>query len=598
MPQTFGQILVNDLLPEDLRTREPLDRKELHQRLYTYARRDPAGAAEAIDKLRTLGHELSTTEGTSITLDDITPDYVRRNEITRPALTRLKRISSPTQRRQVIADTQERLQKASQKFGGTQGMMVRSGARGKPVQLARSFMATGGARQADGMAYPWLVHHSYSEGLRPSEIWATNVEARNNLIAANLAITEPGDFSKILVNNMGDQLVLSEDCGTTNGVPMSTDDANIIDRCLAQGVSGFRAGTVITPQVFSQLRKRKIRTVLVRSPMTCEHTEGVCQKCYGLDEKGKLHTLGTNIGIRSAQAMTEPLTQFVLSARHGVRPAGKDAMEIHGLKGFRQFLEIPRSFVNRAALASEAGKVTKIEKAPQGGFNVNIEESAHYVPPHLKPIVRVGQKVTAGDALSNGVPMPNEIVKYKGMGAGRQYMVDRLHDIYQNQGVDLDKRHFEVLARSHLNYVQVDEDPEDRFFPGEIVNYSTMLRQLRKDAETVSLDKAKGQILARGYLHHAAGTTLTPEIAKELSAHNIKRVDIAKTPPKISFVMQPITSSPLLNPDWMARLGHRRLKSSILQAAHFGETSDLHGKHPIPAYAYGREFGEGPKGKY
>ena len=126
MPQTLGQILVNDLLPEDLRTQEPLDRKGLHQRLYNYARRDPAGAAEAIDKLRILGHELATTEGTSITLGDITPDYTRRNEITRSALTRLKRISDPTRRRRVIADTQERLQKATRKFGGTQGMMVRS----------------------------------------------------------------------------------------------------------------------------------------------------------------------------------------------------------------------------------------------------------------------------------------------------------------------------------------------------------------------------------------------------------------------------------------------------------------------------------------
>lgn len=597
MPKTFGQILVNDLLPKDLQTTQALDKKGLHQRLYDLARRDPAEAARTMDKVRELGHEIATTEGASISLNDIAPDYRARNTALKPALKSLQSISDPVKRKQVIAAAQSKLEKTIPKFHGTQAMMVRSGTRGKPVQLMRSFMAPVAARDPNGEAYPWLVHHSYSEGLRPSEIWATNMESRNNLLAANLAITEPGDFSKILVNNMGDQLVLSEDCGTQNGIQMRTDDPNIVDRYLAKPTAGFRAGTIITPQVFSRLRK-KTGMVLVRSPMTCEHNDGICQKCYGSNETGKLHTLGTNVGIRSAQAITEPLTQFTLSARHGVRQAGSDASKIRGLKGLRQFLEIPTTFMNKAILSEEQGTVSNIKKAPQGGHDITIGQTRYYAPPDVAPTVRVGQKVTPGDALTDGIPRPDEVVRHKGMGAGRKYMVDQLHDVYKSQGVDVDKRHLEILARTHLNHVQIDDDPEERFYPGEVVNYATMMKQLAQDAEKQSLAKAQGRVLARGYLHHTAGTTVTPEVSKELAKNGIKSVHVARHPPKVSFVMQPITRNPLLNANWMARMGHRNLKSTILEAAHFREKADIHGTHPVPGFAYGVEFGKGPGGRY
>lgn len=597
MPQTFGQTLVNDVLPKDLQSTKTLDKKELHQRLYTLARRDPAEAARAMDQIRQLGHEIATTEGASITLDDITPRYKARNAALRPTLKRLQTISDPEKRMPLILEAQKKLAKATENFGGTQAMIVQSGTRGAPVQLMRSFMSPVAARDPKGQSYPWLIHHSYSEGLRPSEYWTASQESRNNLLAANLAITEPGDFSKILVNNMGDQLVLSEECGTKNGIEMKTDDPNIVDRYLATPTAGFKPGTQVTPQVFSQIRK-KAKTAIVRSPMTCEHNDGICQKCYGTNETGKLHQLGTNVGIRSAQAITEPLTQFTLSARHGVRQAGADTAKVQGLKGLRQFLEIPKTFTNKAVLAEEAGKVSKISKAPQGGHNIAVGQNTYYTPPDQAPMVRVGQQVAPGDVLTDGIPRPDEVVKYKGLGTGRKYIVDQLHDAYKNQGVDLDKRHFEILARTHLNHVQVDEDPEDRFYPGEIVNYSTMLKQLSDDAVDQPLRRAEGQVLAKGYLHHTAGTTVTPELTKELSAKGIKAVRVARRPPKVSFIMQPITSNPLLNPNWLARMGHRKLKSTVLEAASFAEKADIHGTHPVPGFVYGTEFGKGPGRRY
>lgn len=477
-------------------------------------------------------------------------------------------------------------------------MQVKSGAKGAPTQLMRSYLAPVSARQMSSEAHPWMIHHSFSEGLRPSEMYSSNTETRNNQIASFLQITEPGDFAKILVNNMGDQLVLAEDCGTKNGIPLASDDPHVIDRYLVRGVGSIPAGTLVTPTVFSRLRK-KGDSVLVRSPMTCEYNDGICQKCAGNDEHGKLHTLGTNIGIRSAQALTEPLTQFALSAKHGVRQAGTvDKSKIQGLKGLRGFLEMPKSFTNKAVLSTVDGKIDTIEKAPQGGFNIRVGEETHYTPPHLPPVVHRGQRMSAGDALSDGVPLANEVVQYKGLGAGRKYIVEKLHDIYNTQGLDVDKRHLEILARTHLNYVRVDHDPEDRFLPGEVVNYTTMMKRLAEDTRRVPIGKAAGQVLGRPYLHHVAGTEVTGDLVKELKSQGIDKVDVAKSPPDVSFVVRPITRSPLLNPDWMARLSHRHLRDSVLEGAHFGQKTNLHGTHPVPAYVYGTEFGKGPGGKY
>lgn len=593
--QSFGQYIVNDLLPKNLRSDEVLDSKALNKKLYDFARDNPDEAAKQMDKLRQLGHNVSTTEGVTISLDDITPDYAARNAISRPALKKMQQTNDPAKRRKIILDAQDKMLTATKNFGGSQGLFMRSGGRGKPVQLMRMSMAPMAARTTEGDPYPWLVHHSHTEGLRPSEMFSTNIETRNNQIASFKQVTEPGEFSKILVENMNDQMILEEDCGTTNGIMMDNRDSNVIDRYLAQSHGEFRAGTLVTPQVFSRLRKKKGQ-VMVRSPMTCELNDGICQKCYGLDEKGNRHTLGTNVGVRSAQAITEPLTQFALSAKHGVRQAGPDKSKIQGLAGLRSFLEIPKSFTNRAILSAEDGKVTRIERAPQGGHDIYVGDNKYYTPPHLEPTVHKGETVTPGDALTEGIPMPNEVVQYKGMGAGRKYMVDRLYNVYQHQGVNVDKRHLEILARSHMNHVQIDEDPEDRFYPGEVVNYTTLLKSLGSDVKSVPVKSAVGQVLGRAHLHHVAGTRVTPEMAKELSKSGIKDVSVAKVPPSVSFVMRPIQRNPLLNPDWLARMGHRNLKDSVLEGAHYGQRSEIHGTHPIPAYVYGTAFGTG-KGK-
>jgi DNA-directed RNA polymerase subunit beta' len=418
-------------------------------------------------------------------------------------------------------------------------------------------------------------------------------------VKSSTSVAEPGDLAKILVNNMYPYTITKDDCGTHNGIPMSSSDGHVVDRYLAREVGPFKYNTLVTTQVAQKL-KALAETVYVRSPMTCLAHEGVCRKCQGLDEKGQVHAIGVNVGVRAAQALSEPLTQFALNAKHGVRVLKGASSKLEGLSGFRQLLEVPQSFFNKATLAEKTGTVSKIQAAPHGGYYVYVDDEEHYVSPNLKVLVQEGQSVEAGDVLSEGVPKPDELVHHKGFGVGRQYLVEQLHNIYSSQNTNMDKRHLELVARADLSHVKILEHSSDHpeLVRGDIVHYNDYRDSVGKKTRSVSLEKAVDHILGKEVFQYTAGTKITPSIVASLKKHGVKTIDIAENAPAVEFIMKPMTRNPLLNPDWMARLAHRYLKDSVLKGAHFGDASDLHGAHPVPAYAYGAEFGNAPDGKY
>ena len=594
---TFGHMLVNDLLPEKHKITGPLSKKSFYKMLDTMSREDPEEYVRIVPQLKRLGDSLATTEGLSIGLDDIAPNYKDRNDTLAPFIKRFDAAKTDKARQDIAEEAQPHMQESAMRHPGSMTMQVRSGARGKPTQYSAIISSPTYARSGKGHVEPWLIRKSYSEGLTPADNWVAGSEAILNTISSSTSVSEPGELAKLLVSNMSDIVITEDDCGTTNGVFVDVLSPSAVDRYLAKDVGGFKHNTLITS--LNQPRLAKVASrVLVRSPMTCEAGDGVCQKCQGLNEKGSVHDIGTNVGVRAAQAMAEPLTQFALNAKHGVRTVKDDRIKVKGIQGFRQIIESPQQFFNKATLAQINGTVEKISAAPQGGHYVMVAGQQHYVTPNLNVIVKVGAHVQAGDALSQGVPKPNEIVQLKGLGAGRQYMVDTLSGLYKDQGRELDQRHFELLAKGELNYVKVIKDPSRNFIPGDVVSYNVLRKELKKGTKVMPLDEADGETLGKAYFHFYTGTRVTPQIQAYLKQQKIKEVVIAPRAPEVEFVMKPATRAPLLHPDWMARLAHRNLKTTIMQATHFGESSDIHGTHPVPGYITGVEFGEGTKGKY
>lgn len=589
MAQTVGQLLLNEVLPASHQITGPTSKKQLNTLMVDLARKDPHAYVRTVGALKKVGDAVTTDAGITVGLDDIEPDYKRRDAILEPALRRVKQLKDPNARIDLIQKTQQQMLEVTKQHPGQMTPMAMSGARGKPAQLMRSVTTPAAVVNDQEETIPWLISKSYAEGLKPADNWIAMGEARRNAVEAYTSVAAPGEMSKILVNNMSDQIITMPDCGTKNGLMMGADDPNIIDR--------FRAdnGDLITAR-----NKPRSGSVRVRSPMTCEAPDGVCQKCYGLDTKGASPRLGHNVGMIAAHAMGEPLTQMALSAKHATRTAEKQKNVLRGLSGFKQITEIPQSFFNKATLSSQRGTVTAVKRAPQGGHYVHIDEKQHYVPPNLEVIVDRGKRVNAGDALSDGIPKPDEVVKYKGLGEGRKYLADALHGIYQRTGIDIDKRHFEILAKTDLNYVRMldRDDANLGVMKGDIVDYNRFRAQLAKKAKEVPVQEAIGQRLGNSVLHHTAGVQVTPAMARDFQQSGLTRVPVTPDAPTFEPVMKPISRTPLLHPDFLARLGHRNLKNVILEGAAFGEMADIHGTHPVPAFVFGEEFGLGPKGRY
>jgi DNA-directed RNA polymerase subunit beta' len=596
---TFGEHMVDAILPVEYRGRGTLTKTRLNEILVDIAKKHPDRYPDIVTKLKRLGDEVATLEGISVGLDDIAPHYETRDALVSPFHTQFTK-AQPHEREKILLEAQNAVLGHTKNNTGTMGEMVRSGGRGNAAQLMRIIGAPILARDERDRIVPWFIPRSYAEGLKPSDAWVAGNEARINAIKSNISVVEPGDLAKILINNMGDKLITMPDCKTTNGVAMSARDSHAVDRYLAKPVNGVAAGTLLTPQTLQHLGEA---TLIVRSPMTCEAPHGICQRCQGLASTGHSHPIGTNVGMRAAQALSEPLTQFSLNAKHGGRitTSGDDVKRPEGIKGVRQVLEVPQSFLHKATLAEHAGTVTKVEHAPQGGNYVWVDQSRHYVPPDLHVRASVGKRVEAGDTLSDGVPKPDEVVRHKGLGEGRRYLVDTLHDVYKRAGADIDRRHIETLARSVLNHVSIEDPGDDDshgFIKGDIVNYNRFAAALAAHQRQLPIDDAIGETLAANTLHFTAGTHLTATVRDTLAKHGIKTIAVAQSGPRAVPIMRAASRTPLLNSDWMARLGHRYLKQSLLEGAWRGDVSDTHGSSPVPAYAAGTEFGEGSEGHY
>jgi DNA-directed RNA polymerase subunit beta' len=590
---------LNEALPEGFKVKGQVTNKTLHNSLVRLAKDRPEDYVGVIQRLKHRGDEIATLEGISVGLDDIEPEYAKRDKILDAAQKNIAAEKDKSKHAKIIVGAQKELLDLTVTHPGTMTHMAVSGSRGSPSQLMKIVASPLVANSKTGPG-SFLIRHSYAEGLTPAEHWTTAPEARANNVATVISVAKPGELAKVMVANLQSKVVTRNDCGTKAGIHLSIDDHNVIDRYLAADQFGMHRNTLVTPRLVQELRSKGNHDLLVRSPMTCAAPSGVCQMCMGHDEKGQVRPIGTNVGVRSAQAMTEPLTQMALSSKHAVLTIKEKKLEPAGFKGVLQLLEIPKNFQHEATLAPIAGTVGQIVAAAHGGHYIHVGPEKVYAGPQLTARVKKGDSVEAGDQLTDGIPHPAKLIAHKGIGAARKYFVESLDKVYRNEGVNLDRRHFELLARTNMNTVKLNQyDPHHpEFLKGEPVSYNAFRDAYAAGTARKHLHEAVGDRLGEEVFHHTVGTTITPSLANELHGRGVAEVQVLQNVPKVEFSMRSFAMNPLMEKDWMGRLGHRYLKNSILQGVHQGETSDIHGTHPLPAFAYGAELREDAEGHY
>jgi DNA-directed RNA polymerase subunit beta' len=486
-------------------------------------------------------------------------------------------------------------------------LQVLSGARGNPTQLTGLLL--GDIVYTDNKldTIPIFVTRPFVKGLYPHQMWAGSYGARFGLYFLAAGTKGAGALNKELLQILHDKIVTETDSPLFYkyklGYPVSTDDPDIVGSLLAQPVLHFKQNTLITPEVLAYLRQKGIDKILIRSPIiSISKHGGFSSYDVGVRERNILTPVGEYVGIIAAQAVTEPITQAQISAKHtgGIKTSKRATDILQDLNLF--FLPSPTAQI--MAVHSDVDGVVKdiVKNKETGDYSIIIKspdgtETIYYASQDDEILVKKGDRIEAGDQIIEGIPNLVQITKYKHIGEARRQFVQILDRLLQKGGIKANKKNLEILAAGVINTV-VMTDFVDPFMPGDIVPYNKLAYywKPRRGSKVVGVNsEALGKYLEEPVLHYTIGTKIRPSVLQTLKEFNIKEVTVHDDPPPFEPTYIRILDQLEEHEDWMTRQLGSHLHKSLVDALRRGAKSYLYGNVSfVPALAEGTRFGKVP----
>ena len=302
---------------------------------------------------------------------------------------------------------------------------------------------------------------------------------------------------------------MEDDCGTDHGFevsaimesgePIEKLYERIEGRFLAQDIVDkdgnviYARNTYINDEIANNIIKLGYETVKIRSALTCESIRGVCAKCYGKNmATGEPITKGEAIGIIAAQSIGEPGTQLTMRTIHNGGVAGSDITQ--GLPRVEELFEARKP--KGVAMVTEIdGTVTIGNKG--NNKEVIVTRDDKYVEKYviaygMRLVVSDGDKVKAGDRITEGSLDPHDIIRIKGDIAVQNYLIEEVQKTYRTQGVHINDKHIEIVARQMLRKIYVEESGDTNLIAGTTIDM-TEFNRANKHAIMEDKKPAKGK---------------------------------------------------------------------------------------------------------
>ena len=364
-------------------------------------------------------------------------------------------------------------------------MMAYSGARGNIKQIRQLAGMRGLMSNPKGEQIEAPVKANFREGLSVLEYFISTHGARKGLADTALRTAESGYLTRRLVDVAQDVIIRDIDCHTHDGVPNPVIDekgemnATLVGRCLledacaADGTVILAAGEYVTPESLRALVDAGVEEIVIRTVVTCRAEQGVCQKCYGWDLATRRPVnVGTTVGIIAAQSIGEPGTQLTMRTFHTGGVAGDDIT--HGLPRVQELFEA-RKPKGQAALAEIAGTLQISGDKNAKTLTIhdedgNFREYQVSARAQMMPGVEDGCEVRVGQQLTRGPVNPHDLLRLTDPNTTLRYIVSQVQDVYKSQGVDINDKHIEVIARQMLRKVIVMESGDSDLLPGRQMN--------------------------------------------------------------------------------------------------------------------------------
>ena len=485
--------------------------------------------SEILDQIKDMGFQYSTVAGVTVSLSDIEvaphkEEHVEYGKQKAEELKTLRKKGKLTMMEwerhlnKLWADVKDDI--AEELLGNLPrknpiSMMARSGARGNTsnfTQLAgmRGLMAKPNqSKSAKGEYVPTIIevpiYSCFREGLNVSEFFISTHGVRKGLTDTALKTAESGYLTRRLVDVAQDVIVKQEDCGTDKGYwveaivdrKTNTIIESLFDRLVGryskQEITDPKTGEVIlesdefiTDALAQKVVDAGVEGMYIRSAFTCKSIYGVCKKCYGRNmATGKDVEVGEAVGIMAAQSIGEPGTQLTMRTFHTGGVASADGGAItQGLPRVEELFEA-RCPKGVAVLAQITGEITDVHQIDTG-YEVTVsndkESIVHKVTliQAIRPWMKVGAHVEAGDKITEGQVDPKELLKVAGVRQVQNYILKEVKKVYQSQGIEISDKHVEVMIRQMLRKVVVLEGNDTHLNPGVQISLTEITKINRK----------------------------------------------------------------------------------------------------------------------
>ena len=371
-------------------------------------------------------------------------------------------------------------------------MMMHSKARGNISNFTQIAGMRGIMAKPDGSFVEIPVLSNFKEGLSVAEFFLSTHGARKGSADTALKTADSGYLTRRLVDVSQDMIVREEDCGTDQGVVVrdfiNEKTGAVIESLRDRIVGRFANKKIIHPEtkevivdklemitesLADKIIDAGITEVEIRTVLTCNTVNGVCQKCYGRNlATGNLVEIGEAVGVMAAQSIGEPGTQLTMRTFHtGGVAGGEDITQ--GLPRVQELFEA-RNPKGKATIAEIDGKVTNI-KEDHGKFKISItnklETKEHVTNYGAKLCVEKGDEVVCGDKLTEGAISPKELLAVTDPLTTQEYILKEVQHTYRSQGVDIADKHVEIIARRMISKIRIVEGGDTNLLPGSLVNF-------------------------------------------------------------------------------------------------------------------------------
>ena len=346
---TYGRYLFNEILPVELGYVNETIGKNAAKKLLSRSFDLLGGEYTAFlaDDIKNLGFKYATLSGLTVSaFDMIIPD--EKHAFIHEGEEKIKEIQKAFWHGYVTE--KERYLQSLQVWGAIKGRVekemkknflpnnpifnfVDSGARGSWGNVTQLCGMKGLVASPTGEIIELPVKGNYKEGLSVLEYFINTHSGRKGKADTALKTAQSGYLTRRLVDAAQNILVREYDCTTihfetfdrseSKSLFGDTFENKIYGRFTAVDTFDEHeglvvpAGTLVTKEILKMILESTATRVSVRSVLTCETEEGVCQRCYGLDlATSDIVKIGTPVGIIAAQSIGEPGTQLTMRTFH------------------------------------------------------------------------------------------------------------------------------------------------------------------------------------------------------------------------------------------------------------------------------------------